>query len=239
MTHMNRRHFGAGIVALGASLVMPVSTASAANVRIPTAPMRLSRLIERQLFDGKRISVARNWIIRFADSGRGIRVDGFQQQVSVDAPEKLERLAQIERSRSTDGRFPILLNSAGQIVGGGSEFAPADLDTALREAESIVAASGRSAATKRQAMRDLAAIQAAGSNVISQMPVDLFFPVGGDQRDSRELALPDGSKGAFELVYSSRSAVDRPWLDHSSRQITTRIGDSERVSREVWQMEEA
>ena len=95
MTHMNRRHFGAGMFAMGASLVMPVSTASAANMRIPTAPMRLSRMIERQLFDGKRITVARDWIIRFADSGRGIRIDGFQQQVSVDAPEKLERLAQV------------------------------------------------------------------------------------------------------------------------------------------------
>jgi len=236
MMAFDRRGVGAGVIAAAAASLVPVWRASASPLPFPAQPMRLSRVIERSLHDGNRILVTRDWIVRFAESGRGMRVDGFQVDVRVDAPAKLAALAEIERARDTNGRFPILLGADGQILGAGAEDDAAAVEQAVHEAERIIRQSHQGAAQKGAAFRNLAAIQAAGGSVLDTMPTDLFFPAKATERSKRQLALPDGSVGEFELQHVAAHAEDGPWLARLERRIVTRLAQTERSSREVWSM---
>jgi len=71
------------------------------------------------------------------------------------------------------------------------------------------------------------------------MPPDLFFPTNTQFEDSRNIPLPDGTMGEFELIYRARHASKGPWLETAERHVRTRIGEGMRHSYEVWTMKTA
>lgn len=200
--------------------------------------MRLVRRLERGLRGGAVITVERIWQVAFAEQGSGVAITGEQIDASVDAPAKLAALARIEESRSTADMFPILLTTEGRIAAVGPYTKQADLNEAVRLAESEIARRSLPPDTKRQQMLYLAQLQRTASSFLDQLPRDLFFPVSEPTRSVRKVNLPNGLLGEFEVAYEARTAPQQGWLDLAVRRVVTRIGDSVRRSREVWSMSE-
>lgn len=224
--------------ALGACVVgapaFSVPAMAAGRLTIPANPMRLMRRIERELRDGRMLTVTREWQVDFAAQGRGIVINGEQVFAKVDAPEQLARLAAIEEARSTDSMFPILLGEAGEILAAGISTKQEDLAAAIREAEAMIKLNSSSATERAQRMAYLAQLQQAGGTLLEQMPRDLFYPNEEKVHSIKPVNLPDGSRGEFEFSFSARCAPGERWLAQAERQIITRIGDDERRSSETW-----
>lgn len=215
----------------------PWMAAGVANsLRLPPAPMRLVRRLERELADGNRIVVEREWLIAFTAQAAEVVISGRQLRVEVTAPPRISAIAEIERRRSTDGKFPILLDADGLISASGNATNPQDLADAVRTAQEIIA---RQAASPLEAARGnlfLAQLQQAGSAIFDSLPRDLFFPRKPAWREVRPVSLPDGSTGEFEVDYVAVPAPGAAWLDHAKRKVTTRLAGTERRSSEYWQM---
>lgn len=222
---------GAGICA---SFVPFESVLALSSVPLPTRPMLLKRRVERDLRDGARLVVTREWQAVFTPQGRGISVTGEQTSVSVEAPALLAPLAEIEESRSTDGMFPIMLDQTGMIMATGDAIEQQDLNAAISKARSMIRATSSDTASQSRRLAFLSQLQQAGSDVLEQMPKDLFFPAGNPVKNLRPLELPGGMTGEFEFSYIAEAAPDAPWLAQAERQIVTRIGKDERRSKELW-----
>ena len=201
--------------------------------------MVLSRRLERPLSDGQKIVVTRKWLVRFTNFSQGISVSGHQIDVQVDAPMNLAALADIERNRSTDGMFPILLTPSGLISTAGNREAASDVARAVRTVENMIAESGASRGEQLAAAQMLAQLQMASGSMFDNLPPDLFFPRGKAVHDIRPVYLPDGSKGQLELDYDAQTAPAASWLHHASRKIVTKLGDSARYALEIWSLEPA
>lgn len=212
------------------------SIAAAPGLRLPDRPMRLSRRLVRDLNDGNRIVVERDWLIAFVRQGRGLTVEGRQLDVRVEAPERIAEIAEIERKRSTEGQFPVLLDADGLVVSAAAAGPTGDISAAVAAAKGIIARSNRSASQKAQAQLYLAQIQRAGASMFAQMPGDLFFPRHAPVRDVQPVNLPDGTSGEFEVVYSAKADPVNGWLDEAERRIITRLAGTSRSSAELWQM---
>ncbi|MEL6878110.1 MAG: hypothetical protein AAGL68_08450 [Pseudomonadota bacterium] len=206
---------------------------------IPHMPMRLARRIERELRDGEKLVVIREWQVDFARQGLGIIISGQQLSAQVEAPAMLEPLAAIERARSTSGMFPIMLSDAGNIIALGDGLAEDDLEAAAREAKILIAKSSDNPAKQAQRRTLLVHLQKASGSVLEQMPRDLFFPREKAVQSARPVSLPDGSMGEFELTYVARCAPGHSWLRQAERRVITRIGDEERRASEIWTLAEA
>jgi len=223
----------------GLSLVGLSGLARAEEVlRFPQAPMRLVRRLVRQLHDGAQIVVEREWLVSFSEHAEGIAVHGRQLRADVEAPPRIASIAEVERGRSTDHIFPILLDRLGMIVAAGTSETREDVDAAMKAAEEIIAQAAISGAEAAQHRRLLAQLQQAGSSMLDQMPRDLFFPRHLALNETRALALPDGTAGEFELAYAARTTPDAAWLDRAERRVTTRLAGSERYSSETWSLAE-
>lgn len=57
--------------------------------------------------DGSAFEVSRSFAVRFVAAGAGYRVEGEQLDVTVTAPERLARFAEIERTRLEEALFPL------------------------------------------------------------------------------------------------------------------------------------
>jgi len=226
----------AGAIAGMATYVPPLRATQ--SLDIPRRPMRLVRRLERGMRGGAVLTVERVWQVSFTTQGDGIAINGDQIAASVDAPDALAPLAKIEQSRSTAGMFPILLTSSGSIAAVGPYTKAADLAAVVQLAEAEIAKRAVPAAAKAQQLQYLAQLQRAASSFLQQLPHDLFFPVSQPSRAIRDVNLPNGLVGEFEVVYEARRAPDHSWLDLAVRRVVTRIGKSERHSREVWSMSE-
>lgn len=238
MSELTRRGMLGGALVLAICLSRPLTarTASFARIDLPAGAMILHRRVERPLSDGAMIVVARSWEVRFARSGQGAVVDGRQVDCIVEAPAKLNGLAEIERDRSTDDMFPILLSSDGRIVGTGMPDDEGELVQAVRIASDLIGHSNKSGQEKETALRYLAVLQAAGNSVVNTLPPDLFYPAGSDQHDLRKLSLPNGQLGEIELIRTSQRAIGQHWLDKSVRRVVTRVAGTSQESREIWTM---
>ncbi len=225
-----------GTLAGVAAYAPPLLAAQPLN--IPQGPMRLVRRLERGMHDGAVITVERAWQVLFNAQGRGISITGKQVDASVDAPNALAPLARIEESRSTAGMFPILLTASGTIDAVGPYTKAADLAKAVRHAEAQIAARAVPVGAKAQQLQYLAQLQRTAGSFLKHLPRDLFYPASQPVRAVQEVSLPNGLVGEFEVVYEARSAPDRQWLDLAVRRVVTRIGQSQRHSREVWSMSE-
>ncbi len=220
-------------VGLGA---LPVRALAGTRVAIPDGPMVLSRTLERSLSDGASIAVSRSWQVEFESQGRAVAINGMQVHVEVAAPDNLARLAEIEKARSTADMWPILLSENGRVMASGGELGEADLAAAMREAETIIASRNIDAAQQAAQMQYLAAMTRAGSSVLDTLPGDLFFPENTPMHTVREVNLPGGLKGEFELRYSAVSTSQHGWLDRAQREVITRVERTEQRAAEEWRM---
>lgn len=198
--------------------------------------MTLTRKIERGLSDGETIVVEREWQVQFARQGSGAAITGRQSSAKVTAPATLAKLAEIEQARSTDGMFPILLTDRGTLASMGASLVEQDFARAVEEAKRAISARQIATEQKEEQIRYLALIQKSAGRLIERMPPDLFFPAVPRVQKVEPVSLGDGRTGEFELIYETKCALDRPWLEHSERLIITRFGSSEQQSREIWTM---
>lgn len=238
MAGSTRRTLLAGLLGAGTAgtLALPAMLrAAGAPLRLPAGPMRLERVLVRELGDGGAIAVRRGWDVRFERQARGIIVSGTQVSVSVDAPPSLGELARIEERRETQAMFPIMLSDAGLVLAAGSGGgASGDMAPALRAAEQMIARRPQSEARRENLRRYLAEIHRAGSGQFDSLPADLFYPAGTPLRRIEAVALPGGLAGEFELVWDARPVPGEGWLATGERLVITRIEGLERRSRESW-----
>lgn len=218
------------------SVVRSAPLFGAGRVSYPKSTMRLSRRIVRELHDGKAIIVSRLWHIQFEPQGSGLSIKGHQRSVSVDAPEKLAPLIEIEKRRSTDEMWPILISEGGMILAAGTETHASDIDAAIQAAEQILAQRGDNAEQRNHHRRYMAQLQQAGTSLLERLPPDLFFPVGRTSETARSIQLPDGSMGEFAVSYETEIADGGGWMSRAKREVTTRVSGDERRSIEVWEM---
>ena len=238
MAGSTRRTLLAGIVAAGTvgGLALPAMLrAAGAPLRLPAGPMRLERVLVRELGGGATITVRRGWEVRFEQQARGIIVTGRQISASVDAPPSLADLARIEEQRGTQAMFPIMLSDTGLVLAaGGGPAAAIDMAAALRAAEQMIAKRPQSEERRENLRRYLAEIHRAGSGEFDSLPADLFYPAGTPLRRVEAVALPGGLAGEFELVWDARAVPGEGWLASGERLVITRIEGLERRSREGW-----
>jgi len=214
----------------------PLRSVLAQNVALPEGGCALTRRLSRGLRDGNAIVVTRTWRLTFAQQARGVAIAGEQMAVSVEAPPRLAPLAQIEEARSTEGIFPILLAPDGTIMAAGQSTSPSSFDAAIETAQSLLGASGYDDGNVAQQGIYMAQLQEAGSSLLDEMPGDLFYPSTTPLRDVRQLALPDGTFGEFELTWEASVDVSTRLLETARREVITRIGSSERRSSEEWSL---
>jgi hypothetical protein len=239
MAGSTRRTLLAGLVATGVAgtfALSPMSRAAGGPLRLPAGPMRLERVLLRELGDGAAITVRRDWEIRFERQARGIVISGTQTSASVDAPPSLAALARIEEQREAQ-MFPVMLSDAGLVLAaGGDSTAPQDMAAALRMAEQMIASRPQSEERRDNLRRYLSEIHRAGSGQFDSLPADLFYPAGTPLRRVETVALPGGLSGEFELVWDARPAPGEGWLASGERLVITRLEGLERRSREGWML---
>ncbi|MFZ9394639.1 MAG: hypothetical protein ACO25F_01090 [Erythrobacter sp.] len=223
-------------LAAGGLGVSPGMALGRDGLRLPQAPMRLIRRLVRELNDGNRIVVEREWLVAFAQDADGALISGRQLRADVEAPARVAAIADIERQRVTDGKFPIRLNASGLIIATGNATSEQDVAAAVRAAQEIIARQAASASEAARANQFLAQLQRAGSTMLDSMPRDLFFPNARTSHELRPVNLPDGSTGEFELTYHAAPAEGAAWLAQAERRVTTRLAGSERHSSETWRM---
>lgn len=221
-----------GMAASGVPVCAEV--AEAAGFAAPSEPMQLTRVLERELGDGAKITVARTWRVRFVAHADGYTVEGEQIAVEVDVPPRLAALAEVERKNPHAGPFPIALDKAGLIVGeGGADAAPIP---GLEEAAKKYL-EGAPPDRQAEAMRYVRAVQQAGAEMTSRWPEDLFYPVAVPRRDERMLPLPGGGSGTIDVSFDGVLASDRHRLATAVRRIETTVNGSTRASQETWRLE--
>lgn len=154
--------------------------------------------------------------------------------MSVDAPPNLAPLSQIERERSTEGMFPILLGVDGTIMAAGNTTSSGSFESAITTATALLEEGGFSQDSVKQQALYMAQLQKAGSSLLDQLPGDLFYPSTDPFREVRALPLPDGGSGEFEFRWQASVQDDTALLKHAQREVITRIGESERRSSEEW-----
>ena len=214
------------------------SIKAASIAQTPQGPMLLSRRLVRGLSDGNRIEVRRLWRVAFVRRQSGMALIGRQVGVSVEAPERLAPIAAIERERSTDNKFPIIIDESGLIVGAGEAENASDVDRAIHAAQQIAQENGASKSQQQQLRAALQQVQAAGSSLLDRLPKDLFFPRSSGFAEQRAINLPGGVSGQFEVTYSVSAHPISGLLDHADRHIVTRLGDSAQASSEHWELRE-
>ncbi|UYH54575.1 hypothetical protein N6L26_11050 [Qipengyuania sp. SS22] len=217
------------------SLGYPAAAAWAGEaISIPTRPFLLRRELERGLARGASLLVTREWEGRFETIAGHTRVTGEQVSCTVDAPAVLEPIAAVERARRSPGPFPAHLDTGGRMIGS-QPTSTEGTAAAVQAAIEVLERSGKSAAEMQEAKRYLAELAKTAGTIIGTIPPDLFFPVTGEARDSRELPLPGGLMGEFAVELEA-SATTGGLLERFERRITTRIAEDVRLSRETWRL---
>ena len=238
MTRRLRRRAVLSGMAVLACLCSGIPLAGAAGgaprFTAPSGPMKLTRVLERELGDGNSVVVTRSWRIRFLEVPAGYRVEGEQIAVEVDAPPRLAGLAEVERRNPQAGLFPIALDRAGMIVGGEPAYIP-PIPGLTAAAEEYL--EGAPADTRAEAMRYTMALQMAGARMTSRWPQDVFFPASGPRSDERAVGLPSGAEGTIAVSFNGRLDPSGARLAWAERRIVTHLGDSTRTSLEMWRME--
>ena len=200
----------------------------------PQAPLLLIRTLYRPLPGGQAIVTRRSYSVRIVPDGAGYRVEGQLLQATVEAPPKLAAMAEIERRRPDSGLFPILLDSQGQILGGGNVLSDGSLEHAAVVAAESIGGSGLSAIDMLQAQAFVKHL--ANRTPRSQWPADVFNPVPGRRNEARVIALPGGSEGRVTIGIASQGVRQDGQLALLERVVTTDLDGDIRVTREQWQL---
>lgn len=228
----------AALAASGATVVSPVlaqdgtEAASGSFVEALLAgPLELTRTLKHVLPDGNVIAVSRTYRLRVHAAGEGWVIEGELVDVAIDAPPQLAAFAEIERKRDDSGLFPMRLSREGSLLPYDSPH-PTDRQ-ALGAARAIAVQRIDDApfddedAGRADAMLQGLSTQVAGKR--TGWPLDLFRPNAASRAETRELS---GGSILVELEAETdgRSGLMRRY----ERRVTTRVGTSERVVREVW-----
>lgn len=223
----------AGILPVMALSPMPVAAATQAMPAfLPSAePMVLTRVLRRPLPGGIEIATERSYEIRFVREADGYRIEGELIAVAIEAPKQFEALSALERSRPDTGMFPMHIDASGRFVAmQGRDIKPAAPEVA-RIAQGLVPASLSPAEA-----RDAAAFisQTAANPIRTAWPDDLFRPEPGKRSSSQVISLPGGKTGEVTVAIEARVDQGSGLVTTFEREVTTRLGDSTRVTIETW-----
>lgn len=198
--------------------------------------MVLSRTVIRELSDGKEIVVKRSFRVQFIASKNGYTVTGIPDGVTVNVPPVLERMADLERQRSEPGPFPLLIDSRGVIHDAGQGGLPdrQARENARRVGSGLLQAAPIADHAKAESIQLLGAL--ASDPRTSPWPADLFSAKDPERRMHRTVALADGSQGEIDVVLRVGKWLPCGIPALFERVITTELGGTRRVSREVWSL---
>lgn len=203
----------------------------------PTAPMRYSRSVSRELVDGALFTVTRDFVVEFHGVAEGFVLRGEQTQVQVHGPDSLAAFADIERSRDESGLFPLALDPFGHILSGHvARPAAGQVGAAVDAALEALAAQPIARDEREQASRYVSTLQQAAQHVTAVLPTDLFAPTTRSRRDGRSIALPGGARGRVETVFECEWDNGTGLMRNASRNVITTVGDSSRETRERWSL---
>lgn len=195
----------------------------------PSGPVTLTRVLRRDLSDGKAVVLTRSYRLDFVRHDGGYHVSAVAIEASVEAPPALSALAAIELERQ-DTAFALDLDAEGLIVDAQAADTLASRARLAARGEALIAAAVTPDRDRAQALGMFGQLlQSMGG---SALPRDFFNPRSPNQREQRALALPDGSQGQIEIeLQVERQAAGR--LPHRySRQVVTTLGGSRQTSRE-------
>ncbi len=206
----------------------------ALTITPPPRPMVYTRRLERTLVGDARIIVERRFAIRFTRAQAGYIVEGEQTAVSVETPEQLAALAQMERERVEIGIFPLELDQRGWIRSGVTADEEPEIEAAMRYVALAVATLERGEDQLRS-MRDfVAAVHQAGSNIVSSLPTDLFAPAQDTRTDQRAFDLPVGGQGVVRTHFTASRDPATGLMASARREVITTIAQDERRTTEIF-----
>ena len=239
---MNGLHHRRSVLA-GLAALAPLSIAVPALARArgpvgqwPEAPMRLRRILIRQLGTSDHLSVTRDFALRFVPLAEGALVRGEQIDAAVDAPASLAPLAKIEQARRDDGVYPIRLDDAGSIVAAQRNSDADALEQAIAVSQAMPQRAEAPLELQARQKAFIAQLRAAGDARLNAMPPDLFYPVETERVEEREVALPGGGSGSIAIRYTaSRDGASGRLLD-AERIVMTRFGGDEKRTVERWSL---
>lgn len=224
----------------GIAAVLPVMAAQASGTPAPplaqvafvppARPCTLTRTLTRSLHDGKQIVATRRYALQFDKVPGGYRVTATLLDRRVDAPPQLAALAAIERQRSDDEAFSLLLDAQGlivQTVAADSAGIRPQLNQAARNA---IGGSILAPPAQRQAEGMLGQLLDAMGT--SALPADLFNPVAPDRRESRQIALPGGGQGEVDIHLVADRSEAGTLPRRYERTVVTTLEGSQRTTRE-------
>jgi hypothetical protein len=177
--------------------LLPVLSAAPAralaSVRFapPGGPMRYARTLRREMADGTAMIVSRGFAIRFVPEGRGFPVEGEQVEVSVDAPPRLARFAELERQRRELGLFPLTLDGQGLIYGNRAAIDTSRLDVAVREALAVLNKPGLAQSERDEAARFVSALQQGATRLVTELKTCSRRPARKDPRPAKSRCPAD------------------------------------------------
>lgn len=223
------------MVALSAHSAAAREAPATATFAPPQSSLLLTRELRRPLADGKEVVTRRSYEITIARDGDGYRVDGTLVDVEVDAPPALHALAALERARLDVGLFPIRLDREGQIVTSNTLRTDAMVSTASERVAVRLSKAALSASDRQEAVAFVNQLRS-GGGALTLWPRDLFHPVEGSRSETSRIALPGGSEGSVTITTQARARDGDGLLQSVERTVTTRLGESERITREVWML---
>lgn len=230
----------AGVIApLAASRFGPVARAAERPILVPDQPMRLTRILVRSLGATDSLEIRRSWEVTFSRTSEGISVVGKQTEVEVLAPDRLAPLVQIEKRRVEEGVVPLWLDSHGLIRGEAKPAIGRELDQAVATANGMFADAGFRKDLLQEKQDYLQVLQKSAQSLVSRLPRDLLYPQDLDWHERRAIELPSGLRGELSVHFSAQLCASNSLLDHSSRLVETRIGDTALLSSEEWQLDAA
>lgn len=229
----------AGIAALAPAQLgaAPGGAPLATEFQPPEGPVMISRTVVRSLIDGKEVRATRRYLVWFRREDDGWRIDGELRDVTIDVPPLLDQFAEIERNRVEPGFFPILLDASGQTrTRLGPPIGDASRARAVALSEMMIAGALVSPNARNQATIMLTQVVMAG-NGGTAWPTDIFNPVRPDTVETRDIALPDGSRGSINIAMRSEGAVRGGLPAKVERTVITDLSGTKRTSREIWTFE--
>lgn len=195
----------------------------------PSGPIKLTRVLRRDLSDGKAIILTRSYRLDFTRRGQGYHVSAVATEVGIDAPPALATLARIELERE-DAAFTLELDGSGFIVAEQASDRTANRAKLAARGEALIASTMSNNDQRAQALAMFSQLaQATGD---TSLPRDFFNPQSPEYREQRALSLPDGSQGQIEILLRAERSTSSLLLQRVSREVITILGTSRQTSRE-------
>lgn len=240
------RSAAASLLALSAPAILCTRAAAQGRTTFtpPLTPMVYSRQLLRTMAGGARFMVTRSFTVRFTPDGEGYLLAGAQTGVEVEAPPALARFVELEKARIESGLFPLRLDNTGQIQADRvSAEAPspsnAGLTAAVATAQTMAAKLGGSPEAQAQRAAFINAIHQSASQLVTELPTDLFAPQQLDRTERQDLTLPGDLQGQVTAQFAADVDSVTGLMRSASRSVITAIGADRRETIESWTLKPA